>query len=233
MRFLTQGTTPDNPKETRALRVKATHFVLLDGELYKRGFSQPLLKYLTPEEGNYVLREIHEEICGNHLGGRDLAGKVVKQGRKIKNGAKGWRSNSSSPQSAIRKQTIKPRSPTEQSPTLEDEPPMCRALRTNLDFLDEVRKIASARATMYKSRGQGIKCESYAEKLPSGDLVMRKAEASVMGKLDPKWEGPYKNVEIVNEGGGGLTSYNIWKARSFPARGTSRTSRSTTLKFMK
>ncbi|KAK4383692.1 hypothetical protein Sango_2752800 [Sesamum angolense] len=126
---------PDNPKETRALRVKATHFVLLDGELYKRGFSQPLLKYLTPEEGNYVLREIHEEICGNHLGGRDLAGKVVKQGyfwltmlqnaqemeEKSKNGAKGWRSNSSSPQSAIRKQTIKPRSPIEQSPTLEDE----------------------------------------------------------------------------------------------------------------
>ncbi|KAL0288637.1 UNVERIFIED_CONTAM: hypothetical protein Sangu_2648900 [Sesamum angustifolium] len=44
----------------------------------------------------------------------------------------------------------------------------CVGLRTNLDFLDEVRKIASVRATMYKSRGQGIKCESYAEKLPSG-----------------------------------------------------------------
>ncbi|KAL0309597.1 UNVERIFIED_CONTAM: hypothetical protein Sradi_5902000 [Sesamum radiatum] len=80
MRFLTQGTTLDNPKEMRALRVKATRFVLLDGELYKRGFSQPLLKCLTPEEGNYVLREIHEEIWGNHLGGRALAGKVVKQG---------------------------------------------------------------------------------------------------------------------------------------------------------
>ncbi|KAL0312888.1 UNVERIFIED_CONTAM: hypothetical protein Sradi_5688100 [Sesamum radiatum] len=34
-----------------------------------------------------------------------------------------------------------------------------------------------------------------------GDLVMRKAEASgPVGKLDPKWEGPYKVVEIVNGG---------------------------------
>ncbi|KAL0295533.1 UNVERIFIED_CONTAM: hypothetical protein Sangu_3195900, partial [Sesamum angustifolium] len=138
MRFLTQGTTPDNPKETRALRVKATRFVLLDEELYKRGFSQPLLKYLTPEEGNYVLREIHEEICGNHLRGRALAGKVVKQvepnfqEKKSKNGAKGWRSNSSSPQSASRKQTIKPRSPTEQSPTLEDE-----VRSAKVDWVDE------------------------------------------------------------------------------------------------
>ncbi|KAL0398238.1 UNVERIFIED_CONTAM: hypothetical protein Sradi_2167100 [Sesamum radiatum] len=53
---------------------------MIDGQLYKRGFSQPFLKCLTPEEGDYVLREIHEGICGNHIGGRALAGKALRQG---------------------------------------------------------------------------------------------------------------------------------------------------------
>ncbi|KAL0309394.1 UNVERIFIED_CONTAM: hypothetical protein Sradi_5881700 [Sesamum radiatum] len=53
---------------------------MIDGELYKRGFSQPFLKCLTPEEGNYVLREIHEGMCENHLGGKALAGKSLRQG---------------------------------------------------------------------------------------------------------------------------------------------------------
>ncbi|KAL2251529.1 UNVERIFIED_CONTAM: Retrovirus-related Pol polyprotein from transposon [Sesamum indicum] len=78
--FLTKGAVPENQKEAKALRGKPSRFVMMDGELYKRGFSQPLLKCLTPEEGNYVLREIHEGICGNHLGGKALAGKALRQG---------------------------------------------------------------------------------------------------------------------------------------------------------
>ncbi|KAL0377766.1 UNVERIFIED_CONTAM: hypothetical protein Sradi_3082100 [Sesamum radiatum] len=70
IRFLTDGIEPENQKDAKALRRKASRFVMIDGELYKRGFSQPFLKCLTPEEGNYVLREIHEGMCGNHLEGR-------------------------------------------------------------------------------------------------------------------------------------------------------------------
>ncbi|KAK4400259.1 hypothetical protein Sango_1132000 [Sesamum angolense] len=80
IRFLTNGVQPENKKDAKALRRKASRFVMIDGELYKRGFSQPFLKCLTPDEGNYVLREIHEGICGNHLGGKALAGKSLMQG---------------------------------------------------------------------------------------------------------------------------------------------------------
>ncbi|KAL0407721.1 UNVERIFIED_CONTAM: Gag-Pol polyprotein [Sesamum radiatum] len=80
IRFLTDGIEPENQKDAKALRRKASRFVMIDGELYKRGFSQPFLKCLTPEEGNYVLREIHEGMCGNHLGGKALAGKSLRQG---------------------------------------------------------------------------------------------------------------------------------------------------------
>ncbi|KAL0443930.1 UNVERIFIED_CONTAM: hypothetical protein Slati_2115700 [Sesamum latifolium] len=53
---------------------------MIDRELYNRGFSQPFLKCLTPDEGNYVLREIYEVICGNHIGGNTLARKTLRQG---------------------------------------------------------------------------------------------------------------------------------------------------------
>ena len=48
--------------------------------LYKRGFTLPLLQCLTAEEADYVLREIHEGICSNHFGSKNLAEQVLCQG---------------------------------------------------------------------------------------------------------------------------------------------------------
>ncbi|XP_073133798.1 uncharacterized protein [Henckelia pumila] len=78
--YLMRGNLPANQVEARKLRVRAARFTIIDGELYKRGFSLPYLKCLTPAKGKYVLREIHEGICGNHLAGRALAGKALCQG---------------------------------------------------------------------------------------------------------------------------------------------------------
>ena len=39
-----------------------------------------LLRCLDDEETNYVLKEIHEGICGNHSGARTLAFKALQQG---------------------------------------------------------------------------------------------------------------------------------------------------------
>ncbi|XP_073138428.1 uncharacterized protein [Henckelia pumila] len=78
--YLRQNKLPANQVEARKLRVRAARFTIIDGELYKRGFSSPYLKCLMSAKGNYVLREIHEGICGNHLAGRALAGKALRQG---------------------------------------------------------------------------------------------------------------------------------------------------------
>ncbi|KAK3025048.1 hypothetical protein RJ639_044799 [Escallonia herrerae] len=51
-----------------------------DGVLYKKSFSLPYLKCLSPREVDYALREVHEGICGQHLGGRNLAHKILRQG---------------------------------------------------------------------------------------------------------------------------------------------------------
>ena len=76
--YLKDGKLPEGKDEARKLRVKAARYVLINEVLYKRGFSQPYLRCLTPDEANYVLREIHEGAYGNHSGARSLIHKVVR-----------------------------------------------------------------------------------------------------------------------------------------------------------
>ena len=78
--YLLNGILPRDSKEASKLRARSTIFALLRGTLYKRGFSTPLLKCIGEEDANYVLREVHEGICGNHIGARALAGKTLMQG---------------------------------------------------------------------------------------------------------------------------------------------------------
>lgn len=40
----------------------------------------PLLKCVTLEEGNYILREVHRGICGSHIGTNALLQKVMRYG---------------------------------------------------------------------------------------------------------------------------------------------------------
>uniref|UniRef100_A0A2N9INB9 Uncharacterized protein n=1 Tax=Fagus sylvatica TaxID=28930 RepID=A0A2N9INB9_FAGSY len=80
VRYLKEGRLPTDKMEARKLRIRASHFQLLDGILYKMGFSRPHLRCLSPEEANYVIREVHEGICGNHSGARALAHKLTRAG---------------------------------------------------------------------------------------------------------------------------------------------------------
>ena len=42
------------------MRITVARYVLVDDVLFRRLFSQPLLKYFTLDQANYVLREIHK-----------------------------------------------------------------------------------------------------------------------------------------------------------------------------
>ena len=77
---LKDGKLSKGKDEARKLRLRAARYVLMDEVLYKRGFSQPYLRCLVPDEANYVLREVHEGACGNHSGARSLIHKVVRAG---------------------------------------------------------------------------------------------------------------------------------------------------------
>jgi len=75
--YLKNGVLPDGREAARKLKVQAARFILMKDVLYKRGFSRPNLSCLGLEEADYVMREVHEEICGNHLGSRSLAHKLI------------------------------------------------------------------------------------------------------------------------------------------------------------
>ena len=77
--YLIEGLLPDDPKEAFKLRTRLARFTIHKGSLYKRGFFIPVLKCITGKDADYVLREVHECVCGNHIGDRALAGKALRQ----------------------------------------------------------------------------------------------------------------------------------------------------------
>ena len=78
--YLRSGILPDRKDTTRKLKVQVSRFVLIRDVLYKRGFSQPYLKCLSHKEADYMMREVHEGICGNHSGARSLVHKLIRAG---------------------------------------------------------------------------------------------------------------------------------------------------------
>ncbi|KAL8116196.1 hypothetical protein AgCh_022623 [Apium graveolens] len=74
------GWLPNDATEARKLTVQALRYYLIDGILYKRSFVVPYLRCLRPDEARLALEEVHEGICGQHLGGRALAHKITRLG---------------------------------------------------------------------------------------------------------------------------------------------------------
>ncbi|GKV38871.1 hypothetical protein SLEP1_g46730 [Rubroshorea leprosula] len=80
MNYLRNGELPEDSFAAKLVRCRAAHFTLIDNQLYKRAASMPLLRCLTPYEVKYAVREIHEGVCGTHIGGKTLTRKLLKQG---------------------------------------------------------------------------------------------------------------------------------------------------------
>ena len=74
------GVLPDENEAARKLKVQAARFVLIKDVLYKRGFSRPYLRCLGNEKADYVMREVHEGVCGNHSRSRLLIHKLMRAG---------------------------------------------------------------------------------------------------------------------------------------------------------
>ena len=75
-----EGWLPKDKAKVRKIQIRAARFVVIDDVLYRRGYSLPYLRCVSSVEVDYVLREIHEGICGNHAGARSLAGKALRVG---------------------------------------------------------------------------------------------------------------------------------------------------------
>nr|XP_025702600.1 uncharacterized protein LOC112803314 [Arachis hypogaea] len=78
--FLENGKLPEDEKAAAKLRREAAKYAVIQGQLFKKGLNQPLLKCLHPDQTDYVLREVHEGCCGHHIGGKALARKLIRAG---------------------------------------------------------------------------------------------------------------------------------------------------------
>ncbi|XP_061336678.1 uncharacterized protein LOC133283782 [Gastrolobium bilobum] len=78
--YLSEGVLPPDQKKAKKMVRRSAHFCMVQGRLYKRGWSTPLLKCLNPDDVEYVLEEIHEGINGHHMGRHSLAKKALRDG---------------------------------------------------------------------------------------------------------------------------------------------------------
>jgi len=77
---LKDKTATDDEASTKRMEARARNYTIIDGNLYKKGVVQPLLKYISQTEGRELLQEIHSGICGSHIGPRALSTKALRQG---------------------------------------------------------------------------------------------------------------------------------------------------------
>ncbi|XP_074324259.1 uncharacterized protein LOC141661175 [Apium graveolens] len=78
--FLEKGILPLDRREALKIKDRASSYTIINGQMYRRSVSQPLVRCLNTEEQRQALEAVHEGICGEHLAGRSLAFKILRQG---------------------------------------------------------------------------------------------------------------------------------------------------------
>ncbi|XP_074352999.1 uncharacterized protein LOC141692159 [Apium graveolens] len=78
--FLEKDILPPGRKDALKIKYRASSYTIIKGWMYRRSVSQPLLRCLNNEEQQQALEAVHEGICGEHLAGRSLAFKILRQG---------------------------------------------------------------------------------------------------------------------------------------------------------
>ncbi|XP_076955837.1 uncharacterized protein LOC143630812 [Bidens hawaiensis] len=78
--YLSSGALPEGKTTARKIKHKALNYQIHDGVLYRRSFLGPLLRYVDAEDANYLIREVHEGICGLHAGPCMVVVKLMNAG---------------------------------------------------------------------------------------------------------------------------------------------------------
>ena len=79
--FIQYLKTDNHPQDAdKTWLAKAARYTMIGDDLYKRGYGQPLLKCVTEEQAQYIVKELHEGICGYYSGARTMATRVLRAG---------------------------------------------------------------------------------------------------------------------------------------------------------
>ncbi|XP_024310613.1 uncharacterized protein LOC104584890 isoform X1 [Brachypodium distachyon] len=80
MSYLKDGSLLEEEVSARQIQRRAKAYTIINGELYKRSVTNVLQRCVEPEEGQEILRDIHQGECGHHASSRMLVGKAFRHG---------------------------------------------------------------------------------------------------------------------------------------------------------
>ena len=76
--YMTRGELPENETLARQITRRSKSMTISSGELYHRSITGAFQRCVSPEEGQEILREIHEGDCGHHAGSKSLVAKAFR-----------------------------------------------------------------------------------------------------------------------------------------------------------
>ena len=79
-RYLADGLLPLEAAEARVVKINAGRYTLVDRNLFRHGYTHPILSCVSGEQCTRIMAELHKGICGSHIGGRALSSKAVRVG---------------------------------------------------------------------------------------------------------------------------------------------------------
>ena len=80
VKYMTEHALPEDDHDAERVARQAKIYVMIDGELYRRHDNGVKLRCIPREQGQVLLKDIHEGTCSSHVASRSLAGKVFCQG---------------------------------------------------------------------------------------------------------------------------------------------------------
>ena len=79
-RYLTDEILPLEPTEARVVKKNSSRYTLVDGNLFRHGYTHSILICVSGEKCTCIMTELHEGICGSHIGDQTLSSKSIRTG---------------------------------------------------------------------------------------------------------------------------------------------------------
>ena len=79
-RYLADGIVPLEPTKSRKVKKNSAKYTLIDGVLFRHGFTHPILVCVSGDQCVRIMAELHKGICESHIGGQSLASKAIRAG---------------------------------------------------------------------------------------------------------------------------------------------------------
>jgi len=68
-RYLADEILSLKPVEARNIKKNSSKYTLIDGKLFRHGFTHPILVCVDSKQCTCIIAELHEGICSSHIGG--------------------------------------------------------------------------------------------------------------------------------------------------------------------